>query len=412
MAMQIDEQHSGIGSIADLEHLADYISEVLGCPATIEDANHRLLAYSSHETPADPARLSTIVKRSVPEEVIAYLWNRGILQQLQQQDTPLRIEAISQIGLGARTAVAIREQGVVLGYIWVMDEQQQMEEAKLELLMNAARTAKEIMLRRRAETVRRFLRPEEFWRLLFHGYFDNDFQIRQHASRLQLILPEQMRVVLFEWEAPAPISSGWIPEFPKSFSQEKSINICGYMIDRKQLALLAAPQSDRSWEGFHRFVYDLADQLHVSGVICGAGSLVRGSLMDVARSFREAHEVLMTKKRFPQDAQTFLCYEELGFYLYLPAMERVRSTLGVRNAALDALEAYDREHKTELVKTLEAYLSCDSNVRLAASKLHIHVNTLSYRLARIAEVGGIDLKNMNEKVTLYLELKLRSGKDP
>src|SRR4051812_4030829 len=32
-----------------LDEIADRISEVLHCPITIEDANHRLLAYSTHD---------------------------------------------------------------------------------------------------------------------------------------------------------------------------------------------------------------------------------------------------------------------------------------------------------------------------------------------------------------------------
>lgn len=33
------------------------------------------------------------------------------------------------------------------------------------------------------------------------------------------------------------------------------------------------------------------------------------------------------------------------------------------------------------------------------------MNTLNYRLKRISEVGGIDLTDMDQKVTLYLDIK-------
>lgn len=38
-----------------LEDVADHISEVLQCPITIEDVNHKLLAYSTHSDCTDPA---------------------------------------------------------------------------------------------------------------------------------------------------------------------------------------------------------------------------------------------------------------------------------------------------------------------------------------------------------------------
>jgi len=58
-----------------------------------------------------------------------------------------------------------------------------------------------------------------------------------------------------------------------------------------------------------------------------------------------------------------------------------------------------------LLHTLEVFLYNDSNVKAAADLLHVHINTLTYRLKRIAEIGGIDLNNMDQKVTLYLDLK-------
>jgi DNA-binding PucR family transcriptional regulator len=38
--------------------------------------------------------------------------------------------------------------------------------------------------------------------------------------------------------------------------------------------------------------------------------------------------------------------------------------------------------------------------------LHIHSNTLSYRLKRIAEISGFNLKDMNIRAYLYIEFKL------
>ncbi|MDF9763121.1 DNA-binding PucR family transcriptional regulator [Peribacillus simplex] len=54
----------------DMMEFADRISSVLGCPITIEDGNHRLLAYSTHDDTTDQARIMTIIGRRVPEKVI------------------------------------------------------------------------------------------------------------------------------------------------------------------------------------------------------------------------------------------------------------------------------------------------------------------------------------------------------
>jgi DNA-binding PucR family transcriptional regulator len=78
-------------SFDSLETLAETINEVLGCPVTIEDANHRLIAYSSHDPQMDTARIATIVGRRVPEKVISGLWRDGVIQRIVDIQDPVRI---------------------------------------------------------------------------------------------------------------------------------------------------------------------------------------------------------------------------------------------------------------------------------------------------------------------------------
>src|SRR6266511_3992579 len=46
-----------------------------------------------------------------------------------------------------------------------------------------------------------------------------------------------------------------------------------------------------------------------------------------------------------------------------------------------------------LITTLTEYIACDRNAKTAARRLHIHVNTAYYRLERIAERTGCDLRS-------------------
>src|SRR5690554_6818558 len=96
-------------NFGNLEDLADEISEVLECSVTIEDVNHRLVSYSSHISATDPARISTIMGRRVPEKIIQTLWRNGVMLQLLNSEQPVRVQAIKEVGLGARLAIAIRK---------------------------------------------------------------------------------------------------------------------------------------------------------------------------------------------------------------------------------------------------------------------------------------------------------------
>lgn len=129
-------------SFDNLETFVDKIRDVLECPVTIEDANHRLLAYSTHDDQTDQARIATIISRKVPEKVINSLWKADAIPQLLRSAEPLKIPEIKEIGLGNRVAISIRHQEEVLGYIWVVERDKSLTAEDMYLLKLAAQSAR------------------------------------------------------------------------------------------------------------------------------------------------------------------------------------------------------------------------------------------------------------------------------
>jgi purine catabolism regulator len=60
-----------------------------------------------------------------------------------------------------------------------------------------------------------------------------------------------------------------------------------------------------------------------------------------------------------------------------------------------------------LVQTLEAFFECHGNASQTASRLHIHRNTLTYRLEQIASITQLDLDDPDARFSLQFALKLR-----
>ncbi|MFC8824650.1 PucR family transcriptional regulator [Streptomyces sp. NPDC057137] len=73
---------------------------------------------------------------------------------------------------------------------------------------------------------------------------------------------------------------------------------------------------------------------------------------------------------------------------------------------LDPLRDYDRRHRAELVPTLEAFLDCDGSWTRCAGRLHLHVNTLRYRVGRIEQLTGRDLSRLEDKLDFFLALRM------
>lgn len=62
--------------------------------------------------------------------------------------------------------------------------------------------------------------------------------------------------------------------------------------------------------------------------------------------------------------------------------------------------------------TLEAYVEADLNAKVAAERLHLHVNTAYYRLERIAERTGTDMRRFTEVMDLVVAVRLLRSVPP
>lgn len=68
--------------------------------------------------------------------------------------------------------------------------------------------------------------------------------------------------------------------------------------------------------------------------------------------------------------------------------------------------AYDAQRFTELTRTLDAYFASSSSPTRAASDLHVHPNTVSRRLERIAELLGANWQDPERALEIQLALRL------
>ena len=84
-------------------------------------------------------------------------------------------------------------------------------------------------------------------------------------------------------------------------------------------------------------------------------------------------------------------------------------TLGEAEAAADhvlgPLIEYDEAHATELVRSLDVFLEHNRSWQRSAEALFVHKQTLVYRMHRIEELTGRDLRNTGDVVQLWLALR-------
>lgn len=400
------------GSFGSLESLVDKISDVLQCPVTIEDANHRLLAYSSHDERTDSARIATIMGRRVPEKVINSLWRDGVMPKLVKSEEPVRISEITEVGLGDRIAIAIRTQNEILGYIWVLEIDNHLSEEELLLLKKAAHAAKNHVLQLQGSNKKREKNHQEFFWQLLTGHLKSEEEIKNSFDELNIFAPFPISVMVFQF--PYEISANIERYISYLITTTEKIRVTFHMINHHELILLCSPVPSKIGDiEASKFIQDFISQMNqrfTSSYIQGSCGNIYESYEKVEASYQEALTVLRLKKQFSMELKDTDSYQQLGIYRYVDLLLKKNQEDDYKNTSLQKLIDYDNTHKTDLLGTLEVLLNKDSHVNEAAKELHIHTNTLNYRLKRIAAVGDINLRNPNEKMTLYLDIKLNKIK--
>jgi hypothetical protein len=77
---------------------------------------------------------------------------------------------------------------------------------------------------------------------------------------------------------------------------------------------------------------------------------------------------------------------------------------GYAREVLAPLLSYDERHNADLVGTLRAFLDGGGAWQETARQLHLHTNTLRYRIARIEELTHRDMSTMADRVDLFLAM--------
>ncbi len=158
-----------------------------------------------------------------------------------------------------------------------------------------------------------------------------------------------------------------------------------------------------------RRAHEIADQLHtrladdIHGVLVAIGREAP-TLTHWSRSLREAEQALLIGRELLGNGRV-LDFGDLGVYRLLLLLRESPELWEFYRSTLATLVDYDRDQHGELLKTLESFFEHNGNLARTAEALHIHRNTLLYRLMRIKEISGRDPDVAEDRLALWLALK-------
>ncbi|WP_026127217.1 helix-turn-helix domain-containing protein [Nocardiopsis xinjiangensis] len=411
-------------SSGDLFSMAQTIAQLTGGLVSIEDPASRVLAYSSGAEVDELRRLSVLGRRG-PESYLAMLREWGVFARLRSGEEVVRIDEHPEFGLRRRLAVGIHAGDQPLGTIWVQEGDRPLTERAEEALLGAARTTALQMIRQRTRTSAGLRLREDLLSSLLEGRIDagalaDTVEVRSDRGAL---------VVAFSLTpaASAEASAEERPDRPERELRRRrlidlvSVHTAAYRrsslvteLEGRVYVLLPDLVPGREGRrGAEQSVLSLTRKTVAAArsgleleVQAAIGSLV-DRLSEVPDSRAEADRVLDAMRRDldrDTDWEVATISDVRSRVLISETLARLREDPSLRDPRVDRLLEYDRAGGADLVHSLLTYLEAFGDARAAAERLHIHPNTLRYRVRRAAAVSGIDLGDPGERLFTQLQL--------
>jgi hypothetical protein len=371
----------------DLFALADAAAALVDAPVTIEDAQSRVLAYSSRQDLTDPARVSTIVGRRVPDEVLATFRAQGVFRRLARSSEPVFVPAAR--GTKARLVIPVRAGGEWLGSIWAVVEERPPAAMVGELVQTSSVVALHLLrLRAQADLSRRV--AVERLRGVLSG----------NAAGAEDWLPRgPWRVVALGGEAGgAHLLDVW-----ESVCRRHAWNQ-PLLADLDDRAYAVVRDSDDTSPGTWGWLVSVTRQARDESLTLTArAGRPAYTPAELERSRVEAQETERVA------AQGIAAVEHEQVWAEVTVVRAAASLGADTYGPLEVLREHDAAHRSDYLRSLAAWLDHPGAPGEAARSIHVHATTLRYRMTRIADLAGLDLDDPVVRLATRLQLAAALG---
>ncbi|MEP7177716.1 MAG: helix-turn-helix domain-containing protein [Pseudonocardiales bacterium] len=330
--------------MTDVQQAVEELAATLHCAVLIEDGRHRPLWWSA-QGEVDAVRSRTILQREAPPAAAALVSTLG----LAQAQRPIRTPALPAIDMAERWCLPLRNGRQLLGYLWVLDADGSVDAADLAPALECAELAVATLARTQPSPAEREQRRLALLTRLISG---------ANATALSdLIDLEGLRAdAMVAVNAPLT-AGGWALPGGSSVHIDPApgqTHTSGRPVPLAQLAV-AAQRAKTTLRALRAG----ADLAHPSWDALGAWHLIATAPADLAPGqLHHGVDVLLEQKR------------------------------------------------PDLLVTARCVLDNAGDVTASAEQLHIHRTTLYYRLDRIQQLTGVNLRLATGRDDLHLALRL------
>jgi DNA-binding PucR family transcriptional regulator len=382
----------------DLFGLAQSIADRTHGMISIEDEDSHVLAYSASSDEADELRRLTILGRAGPPEHLEWIGQWGIFDALRANGEVVRVAERPELGLRPRLAVGIhfppadtRRLPRFAGTIWLQQGSAPLAEDVEDILRGGAVLAARVMSRLAAAPSTHTRRVQELL-----GLTGESVDVDVVARELGVAADGRAALIGFSC-VDSTVPTNVIALSASAFRADAQVASTGERV-YVLLPNTGATSSVTSW--VRGVVAALRRELGLTLRAVTAAPLAGLTGAAVART--EVDRVFDSAERHPAAIGQITSLDDARTTVLL---DEIVSQVASQPRLVDPRVRQLREQDPVLAHTLQSYLDGFGDITTVARRLHVHPNTVRYRVRRIEKLLSTSLDDPDDRLVLALGLR-------
>jgi hypothetical protein len=227
-----------------------------------------------------------------------------------------------------------------------------------------------------------------------------------NAARAAGLANPQHLLVIVARQPPPAVDQTTLPVAAMALARAAESAIEPLTVVRGDEIVLIRETRDQDAEGVAHALEAAQGRLDERGIPLAIGiSTVHEGVVDIPAAYAEASLALEQVR----ESGGVLPLSGLGAIDYLILRAGDRTAWRLVPAAVRGFVEDDARQGRVLSDTLLAYVECDLSVKLAAERLFVHPNTAHYRLAKIEDRTGCNVRRLADVQLLTIAIRLQRG---
>lgn len=376
--------------------ILDVAYDIIKLPLVVVDTSYKVLAVTKDRTLTDDIWDYFLADKILPDEVVWSFFKDKYIESVCSSSKPVYLNW-GDLNI-PRISGAIRINGIIMAYIGVLCPISEFNDElidSIDIITNALATD---MTNHKNENTQNTPLLEIFTRDLLNGHFIQKKQLETWRNNFKDIFKEDHMIV-----AISPPSDGELGllQYFSTILTSKYSNILTTILSNTLFLFFYNIDTDSKMKEIIKGIGEKLYSFHAHYSISKRFS----NILDVP-DYRFQVEKALELGTLLNPEDIVYHYEDYVIPTIFSYSLKEMNSISYVHPIIYKLADFDKKNNTDYLITLETYILYICSSRRVAEKLHIHRNTLLYRLNKISELTNCDFNDENICIQLMLSFQM------